>query len=429
MRSIQENDNGNLRAAKPTMLSTTNLTTDRSTHVTHLECGLKGDHYESDIVHGLSKAGRPLLVRYDLDSLANAVSRADYAQRPPGLWRYREFLPVRDTNNIVSLGECETPLIHLPKLQAGKGRLIVKDEGRLPTGSFKARGLCLAVSMAAELNITKVAMPTNGNAGAALAAYASRADIEAFVFCPDDTPEINVREIAAQGAKVWSVNGLINDCGKIVGEGKESMGWFDFSTLKEPYRIEGKKTMGLELADQLGWNVPDVIFYPTGGGTGLIGMWKAFQELQQIGWLKGKLPRMVAVQATGCAPIVKAFEEGAQHAELWQNAHTVAAGIRVPVAVGDFLILNAVRESDGFATAVDDDAILAGLKEVSQSEGLLMCPEGAATYAAWKQELESGRVSPDDDCVLFNCASGLKYPLAEANQRLDCRQAIDFETL
>ena len=406
-----------------------NITTERPTFVTHLECGMEGDRYEADQLHGLSKAGKPLLVRYDLEGIAAAVSKEDLAKRPPDLWRYREFLPVRQLENVLSLGESHTPLVSLPKLQAGAGELIVKDEGRLPTGSFKARGLCLAVSMAKELGIKKIAMPTNGNAGAALAAYATRADIETYVFCPDDTPEINVREIAAQGAKVWRVNGLINDCGRIVGEGKEAMGWFDFSTLKEPYRIEGKKTMGLELADQLGWNVPDVIFYPTGGGTGLIGMWKAFNELKQIGWLTGKLPRMVAVQASGCAPIVKAFEEGTEHAELWENAHTVAAGIRVPVAVGDFLILRAVRESGGFATTVDDDAILAGRDEVAQKEGFLMCPEGAATYAAWKQEVASGRVSPDETAVLFNCATGLKYPMPPAEQSLDCTKPIDYSSL
>ena len=406
-----------------------NLTTDRETFVTELECGLNGDRYDADVVQGLSKAGRPLLVRYDLERLALAVSKGDLAARPSDLWRYREFLPVRHTANIVSLGENHTPLVRLPQLEVGTGQLIVKDEGRLPTGSFKARGLCLAVSMARELGIRKVAMPTNGNAGAALAAYASHGGIQAYVFCPDDTPEVNVREIAIQGARVWRVNGLINDCGRLVREGQSEMGWFDFSTLKEPYRIEGKKTMGLELADQMDWHLPDVIFYPTGGGTGLIGMWKAFQELKQIGWLNGKLPRMVAVQASGCAPIVKAFEDGRQHADLWPNAHTVASGIRVPVAIGDFLILQAVRESHGFATAIDDKAILAGLHEVSHREGFLLCPEGAATYAAWKQELASGRISSSDHCVLFNCATGLKYPLPEASQSLDCRKPVDFAAL
>jgi threonine synthase len=396
-----------------------NLATERPTFVSQLECGLQGDVYPADRIHGLSKAGKPLLVRYDLKSLAAAVTKEQIAARPPDLWRYREFLPVRRVENIVSLGEVNTPLIQLSKLQAGKGPLLVKDEGRLPTGSFKARGLCMAVSMAKELGIKKVAMPTNGNAGAALAAYATRAGIEACIFCPEDTPEINVREIAAQGAKVWRVNGLINDCGKLVAQHKEAMGWFDFSTLKEPYRIEGKKTMGLELAEQLGWQVPDVIFYPTGGGTGLIGMWKAFQELQAIGWIGSKLPRMVVVQAAGCAPIVNAWESGSQFADLWPDAHTVASGIRVPAAVGDFLMLNAVRESQGFALAVDDAAILAARDEVAQREGFLLCPESAATYAAYKNSIATQRISPDDTVVLFNCASGLKYDLPPVVRRLD----------
>lgn len=396
--------------------------------VSHLACGLEGDRYPADEVHQLSKAGRPLVVRYDLDAIASGVDRDCLSRRPEGMWRYREFLPVRRSENIVSLGECRTPLIALLGCEPS-GSLYVKDESRLPTGSFKARGLCMAVSMARELGIRRVAMPTNGNAGAALSAYASRAGMESFIFCPEDTPEINVREMAAQGARVFRVNGLINDCGRLVGEGRDSCGWFDFSTLKEPYRIEGKKTMGLELADQLDWSTPDVIFYPTGGGTGLIGMWKAFQELRQIGWLKDPLPRMVAVQASGCAPIVRAFEAGTRHAELWENAHTIASGIRVPAAVGDFLILDAVRESGGFAIAVDDSEISAALNEVSAADGLLMCPEGAATYAAWRQALEHGHISRSDRCVLFNCASGLKYPLPESQESLDCRRPVDFDRL
>jgi threonine synthase len=404
-------------------------TPDTPTFVTHLECGMHGDHYEADVLHNLSKTGKPLLVRYDLEGIKKSVTKEQLAQRAGGMWRYREFLPVRKAQNIVSLGEIETPLIRCNRLETGKGHILIKDEGRLPTGSFKARGLCMAVSMAKELGVTKVAMPTNGNAGAALAAYGTRAGMQAYIFCPDDTPQINVREIQAQGAHTYTVNGLINDCGRIVGQGMEKMGWFDFSTLKEPYRIEGKKTMGLELADQMGWQVPDVIFYPTGGGTGLIGMWKAFDELTKIGWLTGKLPRMVAVQAEGCAPMVKAFEAGEEHAELWENAHTVAAGIRVPVAVGDFLILRACRESGGFATAVSDDAILQSLDEVSRSEGFLMCPEGAATYAAYKKELAGGRVSADETVVLYNCASGLKYPLPPVDSQLDCTQPIDYSRL
>lgn len=406
-----------------------NTTVDRPTFVTHLECSLTGERYPADQVHGLSRAGRPLLVRYDLAALKVALRRDDLISRPADLWRYREFLPVRRTGNIVSLGEVMTPLIPLPRSQKGTGALVVKDESRLPTGSFKARGLCLAVSMAKELGLKRLALPTNGNAGAAMAAYAARAGMEAFVFCPDDTPTVNVREIAAQGAHVWMVNGLINDCGKIVGGGKDAVGWFDCSTLKEPYRIEGKKTMGLELAEQGGWQLPDVIFYPTGGGTGLIGMWKAFQELQEIGWISGPLPRMVAVQSTGCAPIVKAFDSGAEFAELWPNAHTVAAGIRVPVAVGDFLMLRAVRESGGFAIAVDDNAILQARDEVSRADGLLMSPEGAATYAAYQQSLHEGRIRDDESAVLFNCASGLKYELPPLDRRLDCTQPIDYARL
>ena len=398
------------------------------TFVTHLECSLTGEAYPADTVHGLSRAGKPLLVRYDLDGLGAAVSRDALAGRTEGLWRYREMLPVRRAGNRISLGEAVTPLIDLPRLAAGAGRLIVKDEGRLPTGSFKARGLALAVSMARELGLHHLAMPTNGNAGAAMAAYASRAGLRSTVFCPDDTPEINVNEIALQGGDVWRVNGLINDCGAIVGAGKEPVGWFDCSTLKEPYRIEGKKTMGLELAEQMGWTLPDVIFYPTGGGTGLIGMWKAFAELKAIGWLAedAPLPRMVAVQAADCAPIVRAWEAGEEFAPLWKGAHTVAAGIRVPVAVGDFLIIRAVNESGGFAIAVDDDAILAAVEEVARTEGLMLCPEGAATFAAWRQALAEGRIGPDDTAVLFNCATGLKYPMPPVTQALDRHGEIDW---
>jgi threonine synthase len=280
--------------------------------------------------------------------------------------------------------------------------------------------------MAKAFGIAHMAMPTNGNAGAALAAYATRAGIKTTVFCPDDTPEVNVSEIALQGADVYRVNGLIDDCGKIVAEGKAKVGWFDASTLKEPYRIEGKKTMGLELAEQLGWDVPDVIFYPTGGGTGLIGMWKAFAELEAIGFIGAKRPRMVAVQAAGCAPMVRAYEQGVEHAPRWENAHTIASGIRVPLAVGDFLILRAVRESNGFAIAVEDDAIAAAIDEVARGEGLLLCPEGAATYAAYKQSLADGRVSRQERVVLFNCASGLKYPMPRIERRLDRTMPIDY---
>jgi threonine synthase len=408
-----------------------NLTLERPTFVTHLECSATGEHHPADRVHNLSRAGKPLLVRYNLASVRGALTKAALAARPPDFWRYRELLPVRKAEDVVSLGEAITPLVSLPKIAArlGAGELLVKDEGRLPTGSFKARGLALAVSMAKALGIRHMAMPTNGNAGAALAAYASRAGIRTTIFCPDDTPEVNVSEIDLQGATVYRVNGLIDDCGKIVGEGKAKAGWFDVSTLKEPYRIEGKKTMGLELAEQLGWDVPDVIFYPTGGGTGLIGMWKAFAELEAIGFLGRKRPRMVAVQAAGCAPMVRAFDEGVEHAPRWENAHTIASGIRVPQAVGDFLILRAVRESGGFAIAVEDEAISAALDEVARTEGFLMCPEGAATYAAYKQSLADGRVAGHERAVLFNCATGLKYPLPPVTRSLDRTKPIDFAAL
>jgi threonine synthase len=408
-----------------------NLTTERPTFVTHLECSETGEHYAADQVHNLSRTGKPLLVRYDLAGVKKALTKDSLARREPDLWRYRELLPVRKVQDIVSLGEAMTPLVSLPKLakKLGGAEILVKDEGRLPTGSFKARGLVMAVSMAKALGIKHMAMPTNGNAGAAMAAYASHCGIKTTIFCPEDTPEVNVSEIGLQGAAVYRVNGLIDDCGKIVAEGKAKVGWFDTSTLKEPYRIEGKKTMGLELAEQLGWEVPDVIFYPTGGGTGLIGMWKAFAELEAIGFIGKKRPRMVAVQAAGCAPMVRAYEEGVEHARRWEGARTIAAGIRVPQAVGDFLILRAVRESNGFAIAVSDEAISEGLEELAREEGFLMCPEGAATYAAYKQSLADGRVKKSDQVVLFNCATGLKYPLPPIKKTLDRHKPIDFAAL
>ncbi len=404
-----------------------NLTTDRPTFVTHLECSMTGERYEADALHGLSRVGRPLLVRYDLDMLRAMIPRAMVAARPTDLWRWRELLPVRATRDIVSLGEIETPLVPLPR--SGGPNVLVKDEGRLPTGSFKARGLVMAVSMAKALGVTRIAMPTNGNAGAALAAYATRCGIETIVFCPDDTPEINVREIALQGARVYRVNGLIDDCGAIVGKGAAEGRWFDFSTLKEPYRIEGKKTMGLELAAQLGWKLPDAIFYPTGGGTGLIGMWKAFDELEALGWIGPVRPRMYAVQASGCAPIVRAFEAGAEHAERWEDASTVAAGIRVPKVVGDFLILRAVRESGGRALAVGDPAILKAVDDAAKKDGLLLCPEGGATLAAYREALRTGEVDEDERVILFNCATGLKYPMPAADVALDRHAEIDLGLL
>ena len=399
--------------------------------VTHLECSMTGERHDAGVLHNLSRAGKPLLVRYDLPAVARALAREALRDRAPDWWRYRELLPMRDAASAVSLGEVMTPLIELPRIAAelGLAATIVKDEGRLPTGSFKARGLALAVTMARELGVREMAIPTNGNAGAAMAAYASRTGIATIAFCPDDTPDINVREIAAQGGKVYKVNGLIDDCGKLVAEGEKTRGWFNCSTLKEPYRIEGKKTMGLELAEQLGWTLPDAIFYPTGGGTGLIGMWKAFAEMEALGWIGSRRPRMYAIQASGCAPIVRAFEQGVEHAARWENAHTVASGIRVPGALGDFLILRAVRASGGAALAVDDEAIEAALDECGHRDGLLLCPEGAATLAGLRLAQARRLVRAGERVVLFNCADGHKYPLRAADAALDRTQRIDYAAL
>ena len=401
-----------------------------SNFVTHLECSLTGKKYEKNKIHGLSEEGKPLLVRYNLKKMGEIISREDIGKNSePGFWRYSFMLPVEKKENRISLGEVITPLIKLEEAVKNfnfNSTVHIKDEGLLPTSSFKARGLAMAVSMAKQLNLKHLAIPTNGNAGAALAAYATKAGMKSTVFCPDDTPEINIKEIERLGANTYKVNGLINECGKIVLEGKEKAGWFDVSTLKEPYRIEGKKTMGLELAEQLNWKLPDVIFYPTGGGTGLIGMWKAFNELLELGWIKGRLPRMVAVQAEGCAPIYKAWSEGKEFAPLWENAKTVAAGIRVPIAVGDFLIIRAVNESNGFSVSVTDEEIISARDEVSKKEGTLLCPEGAATFSAFKKSLNSGSISKDESVVLFNCATGLKYPLPEVSNFIDKTKPIDY---
>ena len=401
-------------------------------YVTHLECSITGKKYPANEIQGLSEVGRPLLVRYDLEKIKKEISRKEISNsKIDGLWRYSPLLPVKSPEDRISLGEVITPLIKLENSvsysKIDKGCVLVKDEGRLPTGSFKARGLCMAVSMAKQFKLKHLAIPTNGNAGAAMAAYASQAGIKSTVFCPEDTPDINIREIQSLGAETYLVNGLINDCGKIVGEGKEEVGWFDVSTLKEPYRIEGKKTMGLELAEQLNWDLPDVIFYPTGGGTGLIGMWKAFLELKQLGWIKGKLPRMVAVQAEGCAPIVKAWENGEEHAPLWENAYTKAAGIRVPIAVGDFLIIRAVNESKGFAITISDEEIMSTRDRVAKIDGCFLCPEGAATMSAYEKSLSSKLISKDDKVVLFNCATGLKYPLPTVTNKLDKNKKINYQ--
>ncbi|MFW5926761.1 MAG: threonine synthase [Wenzhouxiangella sp.] len=375
--------------------------------VTRLHCALEGTEYEPGPVYRLSDAGRPLLVDYDLAAIAASTDRDEVAVRPGGFWKWRELLPVAETDRVPRLGEIDTPLIDL---QQSPG-LTVKDEGRLPTGSFKARGLALAVAMARELGLEKLAMPSNGNAGAALAAYATRAGLQSLVYCPADTPRINIDETRMAGAEVVEVDGYIDDCGKRLRERAGAEGWFDVSTLKEPYRLEGKKTMGLELAAQMNWRLPEAIFYPTGGGTGLIGMWKAFAEMKAMGWIEGPLPKMFAVQAEGCAPIVRAFEAGERFAERWQDAHTIAAGIRVPQAVGDFLILDAVRESGGAAIAVSEDEIVGSWRALFREEGVLMCPEGAAIHAAWRRLVDDGELPADARTVLFNCATGLKYPL------------------
>jgi threonine synthase len=383
-----------------------------ASYVIHLESAIDGTLHDHTVPQTLHK-DRPLWVRYDLDEIKSLVTPEIIQTRPPTIWRYREMLPVSEDEDIVSLGEGMSPLLKTPRLgkQLGLEDLWIKDESQLPTGSFKSRGQAVAISMCKQLRIRRVAIPTAGNAGGAMAHYAARAGMQAYVFMPADTPKINQIEAAVAGAKVFLVNGLINDCGKIVREGKSAMKWFDLSTLKEPYRIEGKKTMGLELAEQLGWTLPDVILYPTGGGTGLIGMWKAFAELREMGWLKSEtLPRMVSVQSDGCAPIVRAFEKGDRFAPLFENAHTVASGLRVPVAVGDFMILDAVRESGGTCIAVPDDSLISWMGRATAAEGISICPESAACIAAADQLRQSGWIKPREKTVIFNCAAGQKYP-------------------
>jgi threonine synthase len=398
--------------------------------MTYLECSLTGERYDADRLQNLSRAGKPLIARYDLDAVAQRLTRAELASRPAGMWKWRELLPLPESAEPVSLGEPETPLIPLDRVAARHGTRapIVKDEGRLPTGSFKARGMAAAVSMARHFGVTRIALPTNGNAGAALAAYAARARIQSLVICPAETPDINIRETAAYGAEVIVADGQIDECGRIVGEGAALGRWFDCSTLKEPYRLEGKKVMGLELAEQFGWELPDAIFYPTGGGTGLIGMWKGFDELEKIGLIGPKRPRMIAVQAAGCAPMVRAWENGDEYAERWEGAATMATGIRVPKAVGDFLILRAVRESGGAAIAVEEEAIMEAVDDAARLDGMLLCPEGGAVLAAWREALDRKLVVADERVVLFNCANGNKYPLADRSRKLGLAE-IDAGTL
>ncbi|QYN18216.1 threonine synthase [Amycolatopsis sp. DSM 110486] len=381
--------------------------------LSHLECSRTGDRYEADQVAGTSAAGAPLLARYDLERVRETVTREDIAGREPSLWRYHEVLPVRSRDNIVSLGEGLTPLLPLPNQgkQSGVPKLLMKDEGLVPTGSFKARGAAVGVSRAAELGVRGVAMPTNGNAGAAWALYAARAGMDSLIAMPDDAPAITMKECLAAGAELYRVDGLIGDAGKLVGAAvAERQGYQDVSTLKEPYRLEGKKTMGYEIVEQLGWRVPDVILYPTGGGVGIIGIYKALLEMRELGWISGDLPRLVAVQATGCAPIVEAFKSGATESTAFPDAHTVAFGITVPKALGDFLVLDAVRATEGTAIAVTDDELLAAQRRLAALEGAFVCPEGAACFAALDQLRESGWVSEDDEVVVLNTGAGIKYP-------------------
>ncbi len=382
-----------------------------SSFVTHLEGSLDGsrhDHRRLQTTH----EGRPLLVRYDLAAAGKALQRADLAQRPATIWRYRELLPVESEANVVSLGEGTTPLLACPRLgrELGLERLWIKDESHLPTGSFKARGLCLAVSRAKELGVRRVAIPTAGNAGGALAAYAARAGLEAFVFMPSDTPLANRGEAALFGARAFLVDGLITDCAALVQAGTERMGWFDLSTLKEPYRLEGKKTMGFELCEQLGWEWPDAILYPTGGGTGLVGMDKAFDELSALGWLESPArPRFYSVQSSGCAPLVRAFERGERFAAPFPDPRTVASGLRVPRAVADFLILDAVRRSGGACLAAEEQALLPWMRRASALEGIGLCPEAAACLVALEGLVRRGAIQRDERVVVFNTGAAQKY--------------------
>jgi len=397
-------------------------------YVSHLEGAIDGARLPAGVVHGMH-ANRPIWVRYDLERLKRELSRDALRDRPPTLWRYRELLPLPFDVEPVTLGEGMSPLLDCPRLAAdiGLDRLWVKDESQLPGGSFKSRGMTLAVSLAKHLGVERLALPTAGNAGGAAAAYAARAGLECYVFMPEDTPVVNQLEAYLFGAKAFLVNGLINDCGKIVRDHAEAMGWFDLSTLKEPYRLEGKKTMGLELAEQLGWRLPDVILYPTGGGTGLIGMWKAFAELQALGWLSDtKLPRLISCQAEGCAPIVRAFEKGERFAEPFANARTAASGLRVPVAVGDFMMLDAIRQSGGLAVAGREDSIGDWMRRASGTTGISICPETAVCFDVLEQLLRDGRVKRDEEVVVFNTGAAQKYleALPPKLPRLD-KNAVD----
>jgi len=401
--------------------------------VSHLEAAIDGTHLPAHTLQSTHE-GRPLWVRYDLDAVGRAVSRDDLRHRPMSMWRYRELLPFQSGRSIVTLGETVTPVLPCDSLgpQLGLDHLFIKDESRLPTGSFKSRGMAMAITMARELGVQRIALPTAGNAGGAAAAYAARAGLECFVFMPADTPVVNRYEAPLFGARCFLVNGLISDCGRIVQQGRNAMQWFDLSTLKEPYRIEGKKTMGLELAEQFDWKLPDAILYPTGGGTGLIGMWKAFNELRQLGWLDSDtMPRLYACQSDGCAPIVDAFAQGERFAEAPEHPHTIASGLRVPKAVGDFMILDAVRESGGAAVAAAEDELISCMQQSCAAEGLSICPETAACIAALPKLIEDGAIRSDDRVVVFNTGAAQKYVEAMTVDlpTLDHTKPIDFAAL
>lgn len=386
-------------------------------YLLHLECSKCGKKFPADKPQTICQdCNAPLVAVYDLEKVKEVLNKSDLKTRRPDMWRYRELLPIEDERNIVSLGEGFTP-IH--KVDLGFGDVYIKDDGIIPTGTFKARGLGMAVSKAKELGIRRLAMPSAGNAAGAMATYCARAGMEAIVIMPVDAPMSCKIESYMTGAKVYLVKGLISDAGRIVAEGKEKFGWFDVSTMKEPYRLEGKKTMGLEIAEQFNWELPDIILYPTGGGTGIIGMWKAFKELQEIGFIGDDLPRMVSVQAEGCAPIVKAFKEGKRESEFWENARTIAAGVRVPKAFADFMILDVLYESKGSAVAVSDEEMLESSKELAKA-GIFVCPEGAATLAGLKKLIETGEVDKGEKVLLYNTGSGVKYTdVYSENIRLD----------
>ena len=380
--------------------------------LTHLECTYCGIELSADEPHRTCPdCGKVLYPRYDLQSASAALKREDLKERPPNMWRYFEVMPVLDEANVVTLGEGFTPIFKTNRLATdiGCSSLFIKDEGLNPTASFKARGLGAAVSKAKELGITRLTMPSAGNAAGAMTAYAAKAGMEAFVFMPKDAPEANRVEVEVTGANLELVDGFITDAGRISAQRAEELGLFDVSTLREPYRVEGKKTMGYEIAEQMGWTLPDVILYPTGGGTGIVGMWKAFSEMEAMGWIDGKRPKMFAVQSEGCAPIVRAFNEGTEFAEPWENPDTLAAGIRVPAAIGDYLILQSLRESGGGAITVSEAEILSDLRAVASLEGMFICPEGAAIVAALRKLLADGTLSPDESILLLNTGSGLKY--------------------